>query len=211
MRRREYYWSLHDTKEKNSIHDLRTDQVEAVFAAVPVGQRKHWMIWREGFAGWKPFVEFQELVVQLRDAPVENVVRPPKPPAKISEINNLELEMLDKSLSKDLAIVGAKQAFHRGTSRRPNALDVRIRMANGDKFKTSTQNISLHGMQLSDPLPDGLPRYFHVELKNKGESISVLCSVVGAQAGKDSGGATRLKIEANDFYHLLKDWLFKMV
>lgn len=82
MRRRDYYWSLFHTTEKNQVDNLRTDQVEAVFAAIPKSMRKEWWIWRDGFEAWKPFDDFPQLLVSLRKADDRIIEVPPPPPAK---------------------------------------------------------------------------------------------------------------------------------
>jgi hypothetical protein len=77
LRRREYHWSLFHSTEKNQLEGLRTDQVEAVFAAVPAAQKKEWFIWKEGFDGWKPFEDFPQLVLSLRKADNRVFEQPP--------------------------------------------------------------------------------------------------------------------------------------
>jgi hypothetical protein len=77
LRRREYHWSLFHSTEKNQIDGLRTDQVEAVFAAIPKNQKKEWFIWKEGFDAWKPFEDFPQLVLSLRKADDRVFEQPP--------------------------------------------------------------------------------------------------------------------------------------
>lgn len=77
MRRREYHWSLFHSTEKNQLDGLRTDQVEAVFAALPKSQKKDWFIWKEGFDAWKPFEDFPQLVLSLRKADDRVFEQPP--------------------------------------------------------------------------------------------------------------------------------------
>lgn len=79
MRRRDYYWSLYHTTEQNQIDNLRTDQVEAIYAAIPESMRDEWWIWRDGFESWKPFEDFPQLLVNLRQAD-SHVVMTPTPP-----------------------------------------------------------------------------------------------------------------------------------
>ena len=80
MRRREFYWSLFHTPEKNQLDGLRTDQVEAVFAAIPKAMRGEWLIWRDGFDAWKPFEDFPQLLIRLRQVDAKLVEAPPAPP-----------------------------------------------------------------------------------------------------------------------------------
>ena len=80
MRRREYHWSVYHVTEKNQIDHLRTDQAEAIFAAIPSVQRREWFIWKEGLDSWKPFEDFPELVKSLRKADDRVFEQPPALP-----------------------------------------------------------------------------------------------------------------------------------
>ena len=88
MRRRDFYWSLYDNAEKNQIDNLRTDQVEAVYAALPKNLRAHWWIWRDGFEKWKPFSDFSQLIISLRKT--EDHFASPPPFAKDGDTSSLE-------------------------------------------------------------------------------------------------------------------------
>lgn len=79
MRRRDYYWSLYHDAEFNQIDNLRTDQVEAVFAAIPKSMKSQWWIWRDGLDDWKPFEDFPDLLLSLRKTEEHQVVTPPVP------------------------------------------------------------------------------------------------------------------------------------
>lgn len=79
MRRRDYYWCLYHDAEFNQIDNLRTDQVEAVYAAIPKSMLPQWWIWRDGLDDWKPFADFPELLKSLRKTEEAPVVTPPVP------------------------------------------------------------------------------------------------------------------------------------
>ncbi len=55
-------------------------------------------------------------------------------------------------------------------------------------------------MQLTAPLPKGLPRYFTVEVDLKGAKIPIICSEI-TPADK---AAPRLRIEVNNYMHALQ-------
>lgn len=244
MRRREYHWTLFHSTEKNQLDNLRTDQVEAVFAAIPKSQRREWHIWKEGFDAWKPFDDFPELVKSLRTADDRTFEAPPpfpggstdtvtgtkslvsnltdtktapKPAAKPTTVaasksaappsaranaaakasttptSKLVLENEEEEL--ELSLVRSGVLEDRNNMRFDKVFDVRI-FINDDMYPNVTQNISLRGMQVRNPLPKNLPRYFNVEIGKKGErAIPVVCSEVKS---KDGSASTRLKIESNE-------------
>lgn len=89
----------------------------------------------------------------------------------------------------------------------PNSLEERnnfrfeksfeVRLIHGSQvYNNRTVNISLKGMQLQQPIPAGLPRYFNVEVRKGDKVVQVVCSVVRTADGVP---ADRLKIEVNDF------------
>ena len=84
MRRREYHWSVYHVTEKNQIDHLRTDQAEAIYAAIPSLQRREWFIWKEGLDSWKPFEDFPELVKSLRKADDRVFEQPPALPGSVT-------------------------------------------------------------------------------------------------------------------------------
>jgi hypothetical protein len=63
----------------------------------------------------------------------------------------------------------------------------------------------LKGMQVKDPLPRDLPQIFNVEISTVQGIVAVVCSEVKT---KDGSRSTRLRIEVNDFVHLLQSALF---
>lgn len=70
-----------------------------------------------------------------------------------------------------------------------------------------TIDCSTSGFRLKDPLPAGLPRFFHVELDlgNEGK-IPLVCSEVRE---KDGRLATRVRIQVNDHMNTLKSVLLR--
>lgn len=192
MRRRDTYWSLFHTPEKRQINDLRTDHVEAIFEALPVNDHKDWAIWREGFRTWKPFADFPQLLLSLRNlspSPSENPA-PPKqqaPETRVRKINDpietIALEIADET------DMGERDR------RYPKKWDLAICVPGQPVIHAKTLDVSLHGMQLTEPVTASLPRYFTVEINGAGRTFSVVCSAVRAF---DMQPTSRLKIEVND-------------
>jgi hypothetical protein len=115
VRRREFFWSLYHTPEKNQVDDLRTDQVEAVYACLPARHREQWLIWRDGFQNWKPFAHFPQLLVSLRKVDARVPESAPAPPTEEEMIDAAEMGDAVQNVSEDtvrspLGIGGVAQA-----------------------------------------------------------------------------------------------------
>jgi hypothetical protein len=237
MRRREYYWSLFHTTEQNQLSDLRTDQVEAIYSAIPRKQRREWLVWRESFQGWKPFEDFPELLRALRN--VRDPIAAPKPPSIASRgtgtgsssrtgtgigsgsgsssgtksrVRKGSVIDIPTTVTTMAAIEGEIEGLTIGGTSVDSRTSMRfnkkfeVKIMDGKRvFKTATVNISLKGMQVKDPLPRDLPQIFNVEIKTIQGIVPVVCSEVKT---KDGSRSTRLRIEVNDFVHLLQSALF---
>lgn len=79
MRRRDTYWSLFHRNEKRQIDDLKTDAIETIHEVIPVKDRDDWLVWREGFATWKPLADFPNLLASLRKGGMMNAPSQPAP------------------------------------------------------------------------------------------------------------------------------------
>lgn len=71
----------------------------------------------------------------------------------------------------------------------------------------STIDCSVSGFKLRDPLPEGLPRFFHCEIDLGPEGkIPLICSEVKE---KDGRAATRVRIQVNDHLQTFKSALMR--
>lgn len=208
MRRKEFYWSLFNSAEKNKLDDLRTDQVEAIFAALPKSHHSQWLIWKDGFQNWKPFNEFPKLLEGLRNQKPGSEIQPPPVPTKdIEEIERETEKKLQTELG-NLSLVGDKKKGVDRHNRYSEKFKVKVLGPSGQVFKSVTENVSLNGLHLRDSLPDWVTKYFTLELSYANHSISLLCSGVKE---KDDQGMHRLRIESNENYNVLRTWLLTAV
>lgn len=224
MRSREHYWSLYHSAENNQLDNLRTEQVEAVFAALPKSILPEWSIWREGFETWKPLEDFPQLLLSLRKVENQSVPTPPPPKAKalaqgtvmhaakakgaaanfkndtisdvvdLAEVSQKKFEISEAD-DLDLSFESVSSAEERNNFRFNKHFDIRL-IAGNQVWQNRTLNVSLKGMQLAQPLPANLPRYFNVELRHRDQSIQMVCSSV---RNADGSPSSRIKIEVNDF------------
>ncbi len=71
----------------------------------------------------------------------------------------------------------------------------------------TTIDCSISGFKLKDPLPEGLPRFFHVEIDLGPDGrIPLICSEVKE---KDGRPATRVRIQVNDHIQTFKSALMR--
>jgi hypothetical protein len=225
MRRRDHYWSLYHLDESKQLDELRTDQVEAVFSAIPVKDQGRWLIWKDGLVSWKPFSEFPDLVRELRKVASEATIsRAPAAPDKTGE--EIERER-DRTVVKELKELEtpfeleARRAPGRGSTpsrgsssgrrdrsrRYMGRFKVEVASPLG-RFKTVTLNASLSGMHLKDPLPSWVPRYFNLIVHGPKEGkITLLCSAIRERSGAPP---LRIKIESNDHVNVLRTWLLEI-
>ena len=268
MRRREYYWSLYHEPEQNQLDSLRTDQVEAIYQALPTKLRSEFLIWRDGMPGWVSFSDFPNLILALRSSSEAPIAAPPPVRGK-TEVNYERAKSVSLDPNKTLVIAkntdpqktkvsrqskGRRredgedtQTNLKGKNRRrrdenfnedhtyrigrdevvdlaspdddPDDLMIaeggiaegrntvrvgkkfQVRIMFGEKIvENTTRNISMRGMQLFDPLPSGLPRYFSVQVYRGKTVIPLVCSEVKS---KDGSPSRRLKIEVNDYENAL--------
>ena len=222
MRRKDYYWSLFSVDEKKQLDDLRSDQVEAIYAALAEKDHGRWLVWMEGFLSWKSFKEFPTLLQDLRKAGISaESPKAPSPPAKGGdEVEREREEEILKELEEEIEATGGPSLEVDGRSSTRNSggrrdgarrysgkFEVAIIGPQG-RFRTRTTNASLNGLQIEDELPATIPRFFTLEMRGQdGDMIAMLCSAI---RNPDGSPSTRLKIESNDHVNVLRSWLLKI-
>jgi hypothetical protein len=209
MRRRDTYWSLFHAKEKRQIDDLKTENVEAIFEILPVKDQRDWLIWKEGFRTWKPLSEFPQLLIGLRSStqvaqPAQVMPIPPK--ITVTTGKNLATPLSDQDDSTVHFALSEDTGLGDRDTRFPKRWDVRLV---GEKKITTNQTIdvSMHGMQLRDPLPDDLANYFNVEVRAGSQKIPLLCSKIET---KDGAPSRRIKIESCEYPNALQTALLQV-
>lgn len=200
MRKREYYWSLHHAPRKKHFDDLRTDQVEAIFSVLPPSEVEEYQVWREGFQAWKAFTDFPLLLEQLRGAP-QVAVEPPPAPVESVQVLDRKMETTIELELEGSGVNGGESG--REKARYEGSFTVKIKVGEAT-FVSKTANISLNGIQLENPLPKNLPKYFPVGLFQGREMIPLLCSAVTS-----TGPSNRLRIESNEYEDVLRTWLIQ--
>lgn len=215
MRRRDVYWSLFHKAEKRQIDDLRTDAIEIVYEVIPVKDRAEWLIWREGFRNWKPLEDFPHLLLSLREVGQANApsVPAPKPVQKSETVATTAPTTVQDRLAKqgsledddaDFGIINESDLAERDV-RYKKKWEVRI-LTGGKPILNQTVDISNRGMNLRDPVPKGLTRYFNVELVAGDSFIPLMCSEIKSA---DGSASRRIRIEVNHHPNALQTALLQ--
>jgi hypothetical protein len=225
--------------EKRQIDDLKTDAIEVINDVIPAKDRADWLVWREGFATWKPLEDFPNLLASLRKGGMMNAPSQPAPaPAQRDVATRLAGDVkvggaaaaaqpasapssapssaptpassepaapapattvqdrlarqgnLDESVEFDL--IAEYEAIGSRDDRYPKKWQIRI-LTDGKPIVLTTNDVSLRGFSLREPLPKGLPRYFNVEVVAGNIVVPLICSEIPSK----TGASTRLKIEVN--------------
>lgn len=199
MRKREHYWSLFHNPENNQLDGLRTDQVEAIYSALPPKMREDWFIWKEDFDGWRPLTEFPSILIGLRKSDENKVILPPEPPSQIGKPvsgdfkRRVTYEAPD-ALTAALSLETKVRPEDRGQVRFDRKLEIRI-YGKDKVYPNQSVDISTTGMQVRDPLPAGLPKSFKVEIRVANKVIPVTASEMKPK----SGPSNRLKLDAGEY------------
>ncbi len=211
MRKRDTYWSLFHTVEKRQIDDLKTDSIEVMLEVLPAKDCGDWLIWREGFATWKPLSDFQNLLVSLRKGGMMNAPSVPapapalkkemisesKPATPLSSEPKRETTVQDRlarqgSLESEVDFdILAETELGDRAARYRKKWQVHI-LTDSKPLVFTTLDVSNRGMSLKEPLPKGLPRYFNVEVVAGGMTVPLICSEIKSKDGLPS---TRIRID----------------
>jgi hypothetical protein len=212
MRRRDTYWSLFHKSEKRQIDDLKTDAIEVIYEIIPEKDREDWLVWREGFATWKPLGDFTGLLIALRKGGMLNAPSQPAPSpvrkdsATVTSVKKPTAGKAKKetTIQDRLARQGALESgidfdlvsemeLGDRAARYPKKWQIRI-LTNAKPLIFTTKDVSNRGFSLKEPLPKGLPPYFNVEVVANKMVIPLICSEIASTNGAPS---TRLRIEVN--------------
>lgn len=221
MRRRDTYWSLFHAPEKRQIDDLKTDAIEVIYEVIPAKDRGEWLVWREGFATWKPLDDFPSLLASLRKGGMLSAPSQPAPapaqkdvPTKLDSpgvrvggaaanptpaAGAKETTVQDRlerqgpvDSSVDFDLIAEYEALGARDDRYRKKWQIRI-LTDGKPIVLTTIDVSNRGFSLKEALPKGLPRYFNVEAVAGDIVVPLICSEIASK----SGPSTRMKIEVN--------------
>lgn len=227
MRKRDIYWSLFHSPEKRQIDDLNTDAIEVIYDVLSAKSRMEWLVWREGFATWKPLEDVPTLILSLRKGGMMNAPSVPAPAPAQKEVatrlagapHTAAASQPTKTDTKPVTLLSAEpknETTIQDRLARQGSLDSEVDLdiladtelgdraaryrkkwivhilTEGKPLVFTTVDVSNRGMNLKEPLPKGLPRYFNVEVIANEITVPLICSEIRS---KDSTPSTRIRIE----------------
>lgn len=293
MKKHADQWSLFRLSDRVQFDNVSLDTIDFFFRALSEKTRIDWLMWREGFSGWRPLSELS-LILKHLNKDHTNPAEPPPVPEAILNLTRSGVQTFEAESETQPDVIDANEAAteisaktHSSVSHRaieaatssmrqrseasqpkrlgsttplpnfgsqnppahppmsravntlrengkvlefadeatlslmlesqaatedrdnvryPRKFKVRIFTPNG-VLQLVTTDCSTSGFRLQQPLPSGLPRFFHVEIDLGLEGkIPVVCSEIRE---KDGRGSTRVRIQVNDNLNILKSALVR--
>lgn len=180
-------WSLRDIENDHQVDELALNEVKLVLLGVAPSRMESWEALAPAEEYWQPLHELKEL----------GVAPPPKkknPLREQSFVGDLDEDTVDVDLSKG----SEKRKFQRYEKKfKFKLLDPNI------SFSSVTENISLTGIHLRDPLPPELKGKFIAYLEFRDQKIKLKGKRVSSKRSHD------LKILKLSSEELLVEWILR--
>lgn len=74
-------WSLFRLSDRKQMDGVSLSKVEFLFESLPESLHADWLMWRDGFSGWRPLSELSQILTHLQKKPDEQPGPPPIPEA----------------------------------------------------------------------------------------------------------------------------------
>lgn len=66
MKNHDQNWSLFRLSDRKQFDDVKLETIDFFFRALSEKARPDWLMWREGFSGWRPFNELPQILKHLQ-------------------------------------------------------------------------------------------------------------------------------------------------
>jgi hypothetical protein len=188
----EKLWSLFNELADRQIDGLKIEDAEFVVALIPTSERYSWLVWNDGLGDWINLIECQELS---------------KIPTMQSQIESKEIAAIKESISTKIEPL-IERIDQRLSRRFAKVLPVEV-IGQSGSFFTQTEDISVGGIKVRDPIPDYIGKNFVIILSNRsGEQIKLFCVAIRTPNAKPDG-AHRMRILGGEKVGLLRSWLLE--
>lgn len=205
------FWSLYNSAEEVRIDGLRTIQIQALLRCLTRTSLDEWMLWQEGTDYWRPASEVHAEL--QKTSGLFNV--PPRPPPvgqskaeKVEHIRKIAYEEDPESQSQISLISPANPREQNAMDKRINPrfiLRLGVQITIGGKLHTNeTINISMGGIKLKQPLPEGTKGVLDVKIVNGPHEMVLRCRTLQA---KNEEQVTRLLIEGIPKPDVFRAWI----
>lgn len=202
---RQIFWSLYDQLEDHQIDGLQLSEVQLIIKSISPKNRSHWLAWRTGEKTWKGLMDYPEIEQAAQDAtPPAPGVAPDEEVTKTStfiRMGQVTLPEDPAALEGTLNIEEINTLDRRSSTRFQRNLSVLVVGPRGERFTSTTVDLSLEGVQTADPVPLWSGSVFSMELRRGDERLEVKCERT------PKGGNTKFKIKENPREDLLRKWL----
>lgn len=205
------FWSLYNSAEEVRIDGLRTIQIQALLKCLTRTSLDEWMLWQEGTDYWRPAAEVHNELQKTANL----FTAPPRPPPlggkpqKAEQQKKLSYEE-DPDAESQISLVTGESPREQS-----NAMDKRLNprfilrlkiqiMIGGRVHSNETINISLGGIKLKSPLPEGTKGQLDVKVINGMHEMVLRCRTL---QGKGEEQVTRLLIEAVPKPDVFRSWI----
>ena len=72
-------WSLFRLSDRKQFDNVSHEMIDFFFRALTEENRIGWLMWREGFSGWRPFGDLSQILKHLETESIELPLPPPVP------------------------------------------------------------------------------------------------------------------------------------
>lgn len=203
-------WSLFNKEDKLRIDDLSVEQVRTILLAIPTSRMRDWFACREGEVHWQALVDISDFYEDVRAAkgnsylaeekeeapPLAKAVGAPAAKAPSARRPLFE-DAPDAQTEATLQMESVNTKERRSARRYARRLVFRVFLGS-KKFEAQTVDISMGGLSLADPLPQGLGKNFRAELSFNGVDMQIVCSRVTE---------TQLKLLEAEAWDVLRQWI----
>lgn len=177
-------WCLYNKRNKKHLKGLTQSEVQSIVMALESEQVADWMVCYEGWAFWKSLKSIEALHLPF-ERPIENIpsVYAEEGHRSISTIDTFTKEMQgDFENIPDLVVESPDDFVDRAHERVDRVLQV-IVDCNGQLFNTFSEDVSVGGVLVRDPLPDWVAGYCTIKLTKieNQETVTMSGSIVENQ------------------------------
>lgn len=184
-----HLWCLFDIRSQKVIEGLLFDEARAVVSSLATEEVEHWWAWRDDWADWQPVSGVEGLTeIIYRAAPTKYPELPTGSQQSNRELapqglyipREIKVETTQVESENENSAELSNVTFTVRSKRRfKKRCTVSIEIA-GQKFQTFTQDISVGGLNLEEPLPAWVGSEFKVrigKLSSK-KQIELKCCLV---------------------------------
>lgn len=217
-------WCLYDSEKDKTLKGLTFEELRFHLSQLPLSHQSNWLVWREDWTQWKVATQLPKLF-EFNGRPM-NKACPPIPEEykedeAVTQIRSLyqgnevaaqtstNAEVVAVSEIPDLLIESEGAEFvPRAHPRIRKTFEIHIE-CNGQKFATTSVDVSVGGLFLARPLPDWVFGYCTITIikPSNQESVQLTCSIVENQPPQSRYRVALSPLKRREDQIRLHNWL----